>query len=82
MYWHVVDSGKDSVNLLQKLLARFRARLNYVGMLNQLPADNLDLFDKSGAKERVAAPGNIMKRITATPVISFTDTSDRALACR
>jgi hypothetical protein len=34
-YWHVMDSGKDSVDLLKTLLDRFGARLNYVLVLNE-----------------------------------------------
>jgi len=53
-YWHVMDSGKDSVDLLKKLLDRFGARLNYVLVLNQLRGENFDIFAKSGEKERAA----------------------------
>jgi hypothetical protein len=55
-YWHVMDSGKDSVDLLKKLLDRFGARLNYVVVLNQLRGDNFDIFEKSGERERVQGP--------------------------
>jgi hypothetical protein len=51
-YWHVLDSGKDSVDLLKKLFDRFGSRLNYVIVLNQLRGDNFDIFYKSGEKER------------------------------
>ena len=34
-YWHVMDSGRDSVDLLRKLLDRFEDRLHYVLVLNQ-----------------------------------------------
>jgi hypothetical protein len=51
-YWHVMDSGKDSVDLLKKLLDRFGSRLNYVLVLNQLRGDNFEIFEKSGEKER------------------------------
>ena len=51
-YWHVMDSGKDSVDLLKKLFDRFDSRLNYVLVLNQLRGDNFDIFDKSGEKQR------------------------------
>ena len=51
-YWHVMDSGKDSVDLLKKLLDRFGARLNYVLVLNQLRGEKFDTFEKSGEKER------------------------------
>jgi hypothetical protein len=50
-YWHVLDSGKDSVDLLKKLLDRFGPRLNYVLVLNQLRGENFDIFEKSGEKE-------------------------------
>lgn len=51
-YWHVMDSGKDSVDLLKKLFDRFDSRLNYVLVLNQLRGDNFDQFEKSGEKQR------------------------------
>src|ERR1700678_4401379 len=51
-YWHVMDSGKDSVDLLKKLLDRFGARLHYVLVLNQLRGDNFEIFEKSGERER------------------------------
>lgn len=54
-YWHVMDSGRDSVDLLQKLFKRFGTRLNYVLVLNQLRGDNFELFEKSGAKEEAMA---------------------------
>jgi hypothetical protein len=50
-YWHVMDSGKDSVDLLKKLLDRFGSRVNFVIVLNQLRGDNFEIFDKSGEKE-------------------------------
>jgi hypothetical protein len=50
-YWHVMDSGRDSVDLLKKLLDRFGSRLNYVIVLNQLRGENFDLFEKSGERE-------------------------------
>lgn len=54
-YWHVMDSGKDSVDLLKKLLDRFGSRLNYVLVLNQLRGDNFDIFEKSGERDRANA---------------------------
>ena len=51
-YWHVMDSGKDSVDLLKKLFDRFDSRLNYVVVLNQLRGDGFDIFERSGLKER------------------------------
>jgi hypothetical protein len=43
-YWHVMDSGKDSVDLLKKLFDRFGARLNYVIVLNQLRGETFEIF--------------------------------------
>jgi hypothetical protein len=53
-YWHVMDSGKDSVDLLKKLFDRFGSRLHYVLVLNQLRGENFDLFEKSGEQARAA----------------------------
>lgn len=50
-YWHVMDSGKDSVDLLKKLLDHFGARLNYTLVLNQLRGENFDIFYQSGERE-------------------------------
>lgn len=49
-YWHVMDSGSDSVALLKRLFDRFGSRLNYVIVLNQLRGDSFDLFEKSAEK--------------------------------
>src|SRR5271154_3328978 len=35
-YWHVMDAGKDSVDLLKRLLDRHGTRLNYILVLNEL----------------------------------------------
>jgi hypothetical protein len=51
-YWHVMDNGKDSVDLLKKLLDRFGTRLNYVIVLNQLRGESFEIFDQSGERER------------------------------
>lgn len=54
-YWHVMDTGKDSVDLLKRLLDRFGARMNYVIVLNELRGDHFQLFDASGERERAEA---------------------------
>ena len=56
-YWHVMDSGKDSVDLLKKLLDRFGAQLDYVLVLNQLRGDDFSIFEQSGEKKRALAVG-------------------------
>jgi hypothetical protein len=47
-YWHVMDTGKDSVDLLAKLLDRFGKRLRYVLVLNQLRGDDFSIFKELG----------------------------------
>lgn len=51
-YWHVMDSGKDSVDLLKKLFDRFGSRLNYVLVLNQVRGEFFEIFYESGERER------------------------------
>ncbi len=56
-YWHVMDSGKDSVDLLKHLLDRFGSRLPYVIVLNQIRGETFDIFENSGEKERALGLG-------------------------
>jgi cellulose biosynthesis protein BcsQ len=56
-YWHVMDAGKDSVDLLAKLLDRFSNRLHYVLVLNQLRGDGFSILEKSGEGARALALG-------------------------
>lgn len=51
-YWNVMDSGKDSVDLLGKLLDQYGSRLNYVLVLNQLRDESFGILENSGLKER------------------------------
>ena len=56
-YWHVMDAGKDSVDLLHKLLDEFGGRLSYLLVLNQIRGDDFQIFEQSGDKERALAQG-------------------------
>ncbi|HXP63470.1 MAG TPA: hypothetical protein VN829_23405 [Dongiaceae bacterium] len=56
-YWHVMDGGKDSVDLLSKLLDQFANRLRYVLVLNQLRGDDFSLLKQSGEQARALALG-------------------------
>src|SRR5580692_10506392 len=47
-YWHVMDSGRDSVDLLRQLFERYQSRLNYVVVQNQLRGSHFRIFDDSG----------------------------------
>ncbi len=56
-YWHVMDSGRDSVDLLKKLLNRFGARLNYVLVRNQMRGDDFGMLEQSGEQDRAIGFG-------------------------
>jgi len=56
-YWHVMDAGRDSVDLLARLLDRFGQRLNYVVVRNQLRGDDFGQLDRSGELERARGLG-------------------------
>jgi len=56
-YWHVMDAGKDSVDLLSKLFDSFGDRLRYVLVLNQLRGDDFSLFHESTEAARAKSLG-------------------------
>jgi len=56
-YWHVMDGGKDSVDLLAKLLERFCDRLGYVLVLNQIRGDDFSILRQSGTEAKALALG-------------------------
>jgi hypothetical protein len=74
-YWHVMDSGKDSVDLLKKVLDRFGSRLQYVLVLNQVRGETFDIFDKSPEKVRALELGakTITLRKLHEPVMTKID---------
>ncbi len=56
-YWHVMDAGRDSVDLLARLLDRFGQRVHYVLVLNQLRGDDFSQLERSGQLERAVGLG-------------------------
>jgi hypothetical protein len=62
-YWHVMDAGRDSVDLLERLLDRFGARLDYVLVLNQLRGDDFGQLERSGQLARALALGARVVRL-------------------
>lgn len=54
-YWNVMDSGKDCVDLLDKLLNQFGSSLNYILVQNQLRDDNFSILEFSGVKDSALA---------------------------
>jgi hypothetical protein len=56
-YWHVMDSGRDCVDLLKRLIDRHGTRLNYTLVLNQLRGNDFRILEASEEKERALAMG-------------------------
>ncbi|MBV8626399.1 MAG: mobilization protein, partial [Paraburkholderia sp.] len=56
-WWHVMDSGRDSVDLLRQWLDQFGEQLKLVLVLNEVRGDRFDILDASGERERAEALG-------------------------
>jgi hypothetical protein len=56
-YWHVMDSGKDSVDLLKRLLDRFGPSLKYVLVRNQVRGNDFSVLEQSGEQARAMSMG-------------------------
>ena len=56
-YWHVMDAGHDSVELLRRLLDRYEGRLSYVIVLNHIRGDDFNILNASGQLERARSFG-------------------------
>jgi hypothetical protein len=56
-YWHVMDAGRDSVDLLGRLLDRFGQRVHYVLVCNELRGDDFSQLERSGQLERALGLG-------------------------
>jgi len=75
VYWNVMDSGKDSVELLSKLLDHYGVKLNYVLVQNQLRDETFKLLEFSGVKDRALDMGAkvmTVKRLH-TPIMTKID---------
>jgi hypothetical protein len=56
-YWHVMDSGRDSAELLGQLLDEFGGRLPMVVVLNEVRGDDFSILESSGTLERAKSLG-------------------------
>jgi hypothetical protein len=56
-YWHVMDNGKDSLDLLKRLLDKYEQRLHYVLVQNELRGEDFAILRHSGQLERAQAWG-------------------------
>ena len=55
VFWHVMDDGKDSVDLLEQLLDRFGNSVSYVVVKNKGRGKRFSIFENSRAKEKAMA---------------------------
>ena len=56
-YWHVMDSGRDSADLLATLLDQFGGRLRLVVVLNEARGGDFSILESSGTLERAKRLG-------------------------
>ena len=54
-YWHVMDSGRDSADLLGKLLDQFGGKLKIIVVRNELRGGDFEILESSGTLERARA---------------------------
>jgi len=71
-YWHVMDSGRDSVDLLKRLFDKYEQRLSYVIVQNQLRGEDFSILRQSGQLDRAQEWGvpivNIAKMQESTVI--------------
>jgi len=56
-WWHVMDAGRDSVDLLRQWLDQFGGRIKLVLVLNEIRGDRFEILAASGERERAEALG-------------------------
>jgi hypothetical protein len=66
-YWHVMDTGRDSVDLLRTLLDQFGATLKLVVVLNEVRGTSFDLLAASGELDRARTLGAQLVSIRKLP---------------
>src|SRR5450631_268268 len=70
-YWHVMDSGRDSVDLLKRLMDRHGTRFNYTLVLNHVHGSDFRILDNSGEKERALGMGGAIVHIKRLHEVSM-----------
>jgi hypothetical protein len=56
-WWHVMDAGRDSVDLLRQWLDQFGERIKLVLVLNEVRGDRFEILEASGELARAKALG-------------------------
>lgn len=63
VWWHVMDAGRDSVELLRQFLDRFGGRMELVLAFNEIRGEKFDLLEESGLGKRAEDAGAKIVRI-------------------
>ncbi len=66
-YWHVMDAGRDSVQLLERWLDGPGAALPLVLVLNEVRGDRFEQLDASGLIDRARVQGARVLRLRKLP---------------
>jgi hypothetical protein len=66
-YWHVMDAGRDSVDLLALLLDQLGGRIGLVLVHNEIRGENFELLAASGLLERARGLGARSVRLRRLP---------------
>jgi hypothetical protein len=66
-WWHVMDAGRDSVDLLRQWLDEFGGRMKLVIVLNEIRGDRFDILEASGERERAEALGASVVNLRRLP---------------
>ncbi|CAB3744968.1 hypothetical protein LMG24238_07405 [Paraburkholderia sediminicola] len=66
-WWHVMDAGRDSVDLLRQWLDQFGGRIKLVIVLNELRGDRFEILEASGELARAEALGASVIRLRRLP---------------
>ncbi len=66
-YWHVMDAGRDSVDLLARWLDGAGAALPLVLVLNEVRGERFDLLEASGLLQRAQQQGARTLRLRKLP---------------
>ncbi len=79
-FWHVMDDGKDSVNLLANLIERYGAKGRYILVLNRGRGEDFGMFHESPAKQRAAELGAAIMELKALhkPTMQRIDRLDKS----
>jgi hypothetical protein len=62
-WWHVMDSGRDSTELLRQVLDRGFRGMQLVICLNEMRGERFELFEESGLRRRAEEAGATIVRV-------------------